>query len=136
MSTPTQERNLQELIIALQGIQEGKEPLLSPSLMVLLREGLHHSLLPDSLKPSAAEAMQLTFEATGGLPRAVLWADRNYSAFMKIYARQTAQTIEPVVPPPRTTTAHNEWPEWMDAQRLSYRSTTPTPTHDPTDDDD
>ena len=121
-----QQHNLSELIVALQALRNEKgDVFLSPELMTLLKEGLHHSLLPQTLQPKAAEAMQLTYEAIGGLPREVLWADRNYGAFMKLYARQTNATIGPVVPPPRDTPTTQEWPDWLTSRRLAYQEQKP-----------
>ena len=117
-----QQHNLSELIVALQALKTEKgDFILSHDLLTLLKEGLHHSLLPHTLQPKAAEAMQLTYEAIGGLPREVLWADKNYGAFMKLYARQTSATIGPVVPPPRDTPSQQEWPEWLTLRRLAYQ---------------
>ena len=113
MTTSAQQHNLQELIVALQGIKDAKGDAHLPSdLEGLFEEGLHHALLPDTLQPSAAEIIQLTTEGIGGLPRMILWADRNYGAFMKLYARQTIPTIAPVIPPapddhPITTSGRN-----------------------------
>lgn len=131
MTTPAQKHNLQELIVALLDIKNAKgESPLSPELELLLKEGLHHTLLPDTLQPGAAEGFQLTYEGIGGLPRQMMWADRNYGAFMKLYARQTIPTIGPVIPPAPDTPLTNDWPEWMDAQRLAYRVAPSSPSDD------
>src|SRR5678816_813442 len=122
MTTASQQHNLTELLVALQGIKGAKnESPLSPELEMLLKEGLHHSHLPPTLQPSAAEAFQLAFEAWGGVPRLLLFADRYPGAFLKLYARQTAMTMEPVLPPPRETQQRDEWPEWLTARRLAYQ---------------
>lgn len=122
MTTPAQKYNLQELIVALQGIKNAKnESPLSPELELLLSAGLHHSQLPATLHTSAAEAFQLAFEAWGGIPRLLLFADRYPGSFLKLYARQTAQTIFPVLPPPQESPMTHEWPEYLDRERLAYR---------------
>jgi hypothetical protein len=122
MTTSSQKYNLQELLVALQGIKNNKnESPLSPELEMLLKSGLHHSCLPDTLHTSAAEAFQLAFEAWGGIPRLLLFADRYPGSFLKLYARQTAATMAPVIPQPLLQQDNQEWPEWMNAQRLQYR---------------
>lgn len=131
------DHNLMELIVALEGIKDGKnESLLSPELRHLLKEGLHHNHMPETLQVSAAENFQLTHQIIGGIARQALWADRNYGAFMKLYARQTAQTMEPVIPPPRESAQRDEWPEWMTQQRLAYRLPSPDSPADDEDPDD
>ena len=133
MTTSAQQHNLQELIVALQGNDGVK---LSHELIELLKAGLHHAHMPDTLKVSAAEMLQLTVEGVGGLPRMLLWGDRNYNQLMKLYARQTSATIGPVLPPPRETTFEQEWPEWMTARRLAYQEAPQVPTQESSDDED
>jgi hypothetical protein len=116
MTTPAQETNLSELLVALQSTKVK----LSDELQTLLSDGLHHSHLPPALHTSAAEAFQLAFEAWGGIPRLLLFADRYPGAFLKLYARQTQQTIAPVLPAPPDR-AHDEWPPWLTARRLAYQ---------------
>jgi len=121
MSTPTQKVNLQELVGAMQGMEEAH---LSPELTLLLEQGLHHAHLPPTLHTGAAEAFQLAFEAWGGIPRLLLFADKYPGAFLKLYARQTAPTIAPVLPKQETTLDTLPWPEWLTQRRLAYQEDT------------
>ena len=124
MTTSAQQVNLQELVTALKGL-DGDH--LSNDLRMLLDEGLHHTHLPSSLHTSAAEAFQLAFEAWGGIPRLLLFADRYPGAFLKLYARQTAPTIAPVLPKQAESAGPQaEWPEWLTHRRLAYQEAPPS----------
>ena len=116
MTTP-QQHNLQELVSQL--ANESKLSL-TDEMKELIVSGLHHVFLPDPLRPKAAEAFQLAFEAIGGLPRLLMWADAHPAAFYKLFARQTIPTITPVLPPPLHA-AQEEWPAWLTARRLAYQ---------------
>jgi hypothetical protein len=118
MSTPVQKVNLQELVAALRGMDEAH---LSPELTMLLDQGLHHAHLPPALQTGAAEAFQLAFEAWGGIPRLLMFADRYPGAFLKLYARQTAPTMAPVLPKETSTPDAAQWPEWLTHRRLAYQ---------------
>ena len=119
MAQSQRDVNLREMVLALTSPEH--EELLSPDLIELIQRGLHtHDPdFPDTLKPRAAEAFQTTFELMGGLPRMLLWADRNPGKFYQLFARQTLPTIAPVLP---TTQAQKpqDWPEWLTARRLAY----------------
>lgn len=124
--TSAQQTNLSELVATL-----AKDTELSAELADLVNKGLHHVHLPPTLQPKAAEALQLSFEGMGGLPRLLLWADAHPAAFYKLFARMVIPTINPVIPPTATPTAA-EWPEWLTARRLAYQEAglTPIPPED------
>jgi hypothetical protein len=132
MKTQT-DYNLSELLVALRG---QKESPLSDELKTLLDNGLHHVHLPEALHTSAAEAFQRTFEAWGGIPRLLLFADRYPGAFLKLYARQTAQTMAPVLPQSEADVAQEVWPDWLTARRLAYQEQTHQDDADNTPGDD
>lgn len=130
-------RHLQELVNELKSLAHPDgTPVASPDLISLLESGLHHAYLPNDLQPAAAEAIQMAFEAIGGVPRLAMWADRYPANFYKLYARQTIPTIAPVLPSPPEA-AQQEWPAWLTSRRLAYQEagiTLGKGTH--TDDDD
>lgn len=115
MATPSQQQqNLSELVTAL-----ATDSSISPEMKDLIQRGLHHVFLPEALQPRSAEAFQLAFEAMGGLPRLLLWADQNPSKFYQLFARMMPQTIAPVLPSPQQT--NQVWPEWLSQRRLAYQ---------------
>ncbi len=97
--------------------------IIGPDLRLLLEAGLHPSDLPDDLKKGPAEAFAQTFEAMGGLPRLVMWADRNPGHFYKLFARLLIQTAAPITPHTADPAqkAADQWPEWLTARRLAYQ---------------
>jgi hypothetical protein len=112
--------NLQELITGMAAPgDDGAPSPISDDLRDLIKRGLHHVFLPDTLKPKAAESMQLAMEGIGGLPRLIQWADRNPSKFYNLYARMIGPTIAPVLPKPEEQT--HVWPEWLSHRRLAYQ---------------
>ena len=118
--------NLRELVEALGTTppqSPDSRPLLSPDLIDLIERGLHthDPLYPSSLRPRAAEAFHTTFELMGGLPRMLLWADRNPTKFYQMYARQTLPTIAPVLPLSQQSARPADWPEWLTQRRLAYQ---------------
>lgn len=117
--TPKQQ-NLMELVTEMIQDDENGDPLVSEDFKELVLRGIHHTHLPDTLQPKAAEMLQLAAEAIGGLPRLIQFADRHPAAFYKLYARMVAQTITPVLPPP-TETTKEDWPEWLTHRRLAYQ---------------
>jgi len=138
MSTPIQKTNLEELLGALLSIRTGNldQSPLSRELEMLIEQGVHQTNLPHPLHTSAAEAFQLAFEAWGGLPRLLLFADRYPGSFLKLYARQTAPTITPVLPKAEAIQQIDDWPPWMTSRRLAYQEGPASTTEAPTDDDD
>lgn len=131
----TQQINLQELVVLLSKATDAKgNQTISPEMQELIENGSHHVHMPDSLKPSAAEAFQLAFEGIGGLPRLLRWADRYPASFYKLYARQTIPTIAPVLPrAPEAAT--QDWPEWLTNRRLAYQEDDLTDIADGDEDD-
>lgn len=111
--------NLSELVAELRKLNVGKDPLMSPVFNNLVDAGLHHTHLPDSLKGKAAESLQTVFEAMGGMPRMLLWADEHPAAFYKLFARMVIPTISPVLPAPQEQSI--QAPAWLTAQRLAYQ---------------
>jgi len=109
-----QQQNLSELVTALE-----KDHAISPEMKLLIERGLHHVFLPPTLQPKSAESFQLAFEAMGGLPRLLMWADQNPRAFYQLYARMIGPTISPVLPNPQVV--NQVWPEWLSARRLAYQ---------------
>jgi hypothetical protein len=114
------EQHLQELVQALATLKtKDGDPLLSSDLLDLLAASLTPSSIPSDLNPKAAEALQLAFEAMGGLPRLTLWADAHPAAFYKLFARMVTQTITPVLP--RVESTQQDWPTWLTMRRLAYQ---------------
>lgn len=119
--------HLQELVQALESTPDnGPNPedgVIGRDLRLLLEAGLHPSDLPDDLKKGPAEAFAQTFEAMGGLPRLVMWADRNPGHFYKLFARLLIQTAAPITPHTADPAqkAADQWPEWLTARRLAYQ---------------
>lgn len=112
--------NLRELVTLL----SSGEGLLSEELMAVLMLGP----MPTSLESDdARKNFQRAFDAMGGLPRLLLYADRNPGQFYKLYARMLRQgdDIKPEVPPR---------PQWLSPDRLSY-DLLPSPDDEEPDDD-
>jgi hypothetical protein len=117
--TDTKQYNLQELVTGLSTQGDGGGPQISEDMADLIRRGLHHVFLPDSLRPKAAESMQMAFEGIGGLPRLIQWADRNPSKFFNLFSRMIPATMAPVLP--QEQQLDQVWPEWLSARRLAYQ---------------
>lgn len=113
--------NLQELVtdLARKDKDHHDDLAISPEMQALLDRGLHHVFLPPTLRPRAAEALQLAFEGIGGLPRLMMWADKNPTKFYNLFARMVPPTIAPVLPPPAL--AEHSWPSWLTSRRLAYQ---------------
>ena len=137
MTPDQQQTNLAEMVVALAeasaaAIQTAREDgtlpaiAISPEMTLLLSKGLHHVYLPPSLRPTSAQAFQLAFEAIGGIPRFVLWADHNPRQFYTLYSRLVPSTIPPVEQQKVTQV----WPEWLSHRRLAYQEETGTTSPD------
>lgn len=117
--------NLNELVQALHStpVDEEASPLFSEDLRNLIESGLHPSDIPESLNRGPAEAFAAAFEAIGGLPRLILYADRNPQAFYKLFARLLVQTSAPITPHTADPAqkAADQWPEWLTQRRLAYQ---------------
>jgi len=112
--------NMTELVTELDKATDDKgEPVMSPQFKQLVQAGLHHVHLPDALHGKAAESLQAVFEAMGGMPRMLLWADEHPSSFYKLFARMVIPTISPVLPQP--TQSELPDPPWLTARRLAYQ---------------
>jgi len=97
---------------------------ISDDLRHLLEAHLLPGDLPDTLSSiGPAEAFHAAFNAMGGLPRLLLYADRYPAGFYKLYARLLVLTAHPIVPAPSSHEAtQDEWPSWMQPRRLSYQA--------------
>lgn len=124
--------NLQELVTALANIQDDDgNPLMSHEFMGLADYGLSHGDLPETLMKMPAEAFMQVFQAMGGLPRLLLYADRNPAAFYKLFARLLVQTSGPLVPKQGDANYVNEFPDWAKTpSRLAYSAVPPTSASD------
>ena len=100
--------NLAALVLAL----STGEGIISDELRMLVDSGITADI-PDSLSGTPVQNFQMAFEAMGGLPRLLLYADRNPGAFYKLYARMIRQSSDVPEPPPPL-------PEWVSPERLSY----------------
>lgn len=118
-------KNLVNLVLAL----STEDGLLSKDLRDLMDSGIMEDL-PDTLRGNAPQNFQAAFEAMGGLPRLLLYADRNPAAFYKLYARLIRNVDPPPEPPPPP-------PQWLDNERLTYGQGSSAPTDvDPMEKDD
>lgn len=117
--TDAKQYNLQELVTGLSAEGDDGAPQVSEDMKSLIRRGLHHVFLPDTLRPKAAEANQMAFEGIGGIARYIQWADRNPGKFYALHARMIPQTIAPVLPQPEAV--NHVWPEWLSQRRLRYQ---------------
>lgn len=105
-------------------MDEMKDMGMSPDFIKLVERGLVGHKLPKALRSAkASQAMQSAFEMIGGVPRLMLWADKNPDKFYQLYARMIPQTIAPVVaelPDSSKRESIDNMP-WVAAQRLTYR---------------
>ena len=112
--------NMTELVSELDKARDDKgNPTMSPEFHDLVAKGLHHTFLPTAMHGKAAESLQATFEAMGGMPRMLLWAGPTPSSFYKLFARMVIPTISPVLPQPPSQ--KEDWPDWLTARRLAYQ---------------
>lgn len=116
-------KNLANLVLAL----STEDGLLSKDLRDLMDSGIMEDL-PDTLRGNAPQNFQAAFEAMGGLPRLLLYADRNPAAFYKLYARLIRNVDPPPEPPPPP-------PQWLAPDRLSFGGSSAT-SDDPMEKDD
>jgi hypothetical protein len=118
-------QNLGELVQALNATpsDEDNSPLLSDDLRNLIESGLHPQDIPQSLNAGPAEAFVQAFHSIGGLPRLILFADRNPAAFYKLFARLLIQTSAPITPITSDVAAQaaQQWPDWLTNRRLAYQ---------------
>lgn len=122
--------NLPALVTLLSGMTQNDQQLISRELQTLIDNGVHSVDMPSDLNPTEAqEVFRLAFQGIGGLPRLMMYADRNPGQFYKLYARLlTAPTHQDPNTPEVETLP--DWYQSSPALPQSSSSSPPPPEDD------